>query len=120
MKKLISFKAMLVLVVALVSFTSLQAEKKSNEVKTITFNVAMDCQGCVDKVTKNISFEKGVKDLKTDLKAQQVTIKYRSDKTNIEKLTAAFKKIGYDVTVAKEGEKKAACNHDHDHKGHKH
>ncbi len=69
--------------------------KKKNKTETITCWVSMDCEGCKAKVEKNIAYEKGVKDLKVDLDTKLVTITYRSDKTNPEKLEKAIQKLGY-------------------------
>ncbi len=70
-----------------------QEKKKGKE--TITFQVdGLFCKNCQAKVEKNIAFEKGVTDLKCDLINKTVTITYKTDKTNPEKLAKAFEKIG--------------------------
>lgn len=69
------------------------------EIKTVVFETKLHCKNCVNKVKENISFEKGVKDLKVDLEAQTITIKYDSSKTSEEKLAAAIRKLGYPATV---------------------
>lgn len=61
---------------------------------------AMTCQNCENKIKTNIRYEKGVSDIVTDLKTQTVTVTYDPAKTTPAKLTEAFKKIGYTVTVA--------------------
>lgn len=97
------------------------ASEKKNE-KTVTFSVSMDCQGCVNKIQDNISYEKGVKDLKVSLDNKECTITYREDKTTEEKLIKAFNKIGYTAAVKKEKDKKASEDHEHiehDHSQHK-
>ncbi len=58
--------------VALVS----AAKAPKGEIKTVVFATKLHCKNCVAKVNENISFEKGVKDLKVDLEAQTITIKY--------------------------------------------
>ena len=69
------------------------AKKKTNVVKTKFLVESMECENCVKKIEKNIAFEKGVTDLKCDLKTHIVEVVYRSDKTTEAKLLAAFKKI---------------------------
>lgn len=72
------------------------------EVKTVVFKSdGMHCQKCAEKVNGNIAFEKGVVDLKTDVKTRTITIKYDASKTSVEKLAAALKKLGYASEVVK-------------------
>ncbi len=77
------------------------AKAPKGEIKTVVFATKLHCKNCVAKVNENISFEKGVKDLKVDLEAQTITIKYDSSKTSVEKLAAAINKLGYPATVQK-------------------
>lgn len=72
------------------------------EVKTVVFkSEGMHCGKCAEKVNGNIAFEKGVVDLKTDVKTRTITIKYDTSKTSVEKLAAALKKLGYPSEVVK-------------------
>ena len=79
-----------------------EAAKKTNVVKTKFLVESMECDNCVKTVEKNIAFERGVTDLKCDLKTQTVEVTYRSDRTTEEKLLAAFKKINKPAKVVKE------------------
>lgn len=72
------------------------------EVRTVVFKSNMHCQKCADKVNGNIAFEKGVKDLKVDVKNDTITIKYDPAKTSVEKLAAAIVKLGYTAEVVKD------------------
>jgi len=91
-----------------VSAISAQDVKKSAK-KTVTdelvvFMVSMDCHNCEQKIKKNIAYEKGVKDLNTNLETKLVTIKYQSDKTDKAKLKKSIEKLGFtctEVTAAK-------------------
>ena len=76
--------------------------------QTVVLNVDLHCQGCCDKVMKNIAFEKGVKDLVCDLKSKTVTVTYDADKTDVPTLLKAFEKIGKPAKVkeSKESPKK--------------
>lgn len=70
--------------------------------QTAKFSVSMHCKNCVKKITENMSFEKGVKDLKVDLPSKTVTITFDPKKTTVEKLHAALKKLGYETKVIAE------------------
>ncbi len=86
------------LIIALMSVTMLFAQetKKPNK-ETVIFNVEIDCDGCVNKIMKNIAFEKGVRDLLIDKEHQQVTVVYNPKKTDEQQLRKAFAKIGKPV-----------------------
>ena len=71
--------------------------KPGKELKEVTFSVSMHCEKCVGKITENISFEKGVKDLKVSLDERTVRIKYDASKTSEEKLKSAIEALGYRV-----------------------
>ena len=89
-----------------VSLASAQETKKKSKKETVTFFIeSMDCENCIKKIEKNIAFEKGVTDLTCDLSAKTVKVIYRTDKTNVKKLLAAFDKIDKKAKVLKEDEK---------------
>lgn len=107
MKKTISI---LLLLIFAVGIQTVAAAKKANR-ETVVFSVPMDCQGCVNKIEKNIAFEKGVTGLDIDFENQKVSVTYNASKTNPELLRAAFEKIGKLVrvlTCTADGEEPAA------------
>ncbi len=90
----------------------------AKDIKTVVFNTnpQMHCSSCENRIKNGLKFEKGVKDIKTDLTTKTVTIEYDADKTNTDKLVAAFAKIDYKATEASAianqsaaGEKKGGC-----------
>ena len=74
---------------------SAQQVKKTNKEEQVVFSVSMDCHNCEQKVMKNVPFEKGVKDLSTNLEKQLVTIKYQTNKTDKAKLQKSIEKLGF-------------------------
>lgn len=101
-------KQLLVLICMLVACNTLSAKDVKKKKDTVVFFIEeMDCDHCIKKIKKNISFEKGVTDLKTDLSKRTATVTYKTSKTSKTKLTAAFKKI--DMTAVSV-DKNAACN----------
>ncbi len=107
------------------------AQAKTNKQK-VTFYVYLHCDGCVNKVMKNIAYEKGVKDLECSIENQTVVVTYDANKTDIPTLQKAFAKIGKPATLTKPSETKTDANtsatiqheheehHGHDHKDHDH
>ena len=80
--------------------------QKKNKKQTTKFLVeSIHCDKCVNSIEKNISFEKGVTDMKCDLETKTVEVTYNTDRTSDDKLIAAFKKINREASVIKESEK---------------
>lgn len=72
--------------------------KRSNR-QTVVLSCNIHCQGCIDKIMKNIAFEKGVKDIACDLDTKTVTVTYDANKTDVPALLEAFKKINKPAEV---------------------
>ena len=67
----------------------------------VTFVTDIHCQKCAQKIEENVAFEKGVKDLKVNVKEKTVFIQYDSTKTDVGTLTKAIEKLGYKVLETK-------------------
>ena len=83
--------------------------------QTVTFYVDLHCQGCIDKIYKNIAYEKGVKDLKCDMETKTVIVTYDASKTDIPTLQKAFAAINKPASLTPQAEEE----HD-EHEGHHH
>lgn len=94
-----------------------KGQKESND-SEVTLSVKMHCGDCAEKVKKQLAYEKGVKDVNTDLEKQTVVVKYRNDKTDSEKLISSLSQIGYTAKVATTGcqAQKSGCCAGHTHK----
>ena len=77
----------------------LMAAGRDLRVLVMTPTPQMHCESCENKIKKNLRFESGVKKIETNLKEQTVTVTYDASKTNVEKIQAAMKEIGYDTKV---------------------
>ena len=79
------------------TFQQQDSKKKDSKknTETVTFKTTIHCQNCVKKVNDNLSFEKGVKDLKITLEDKQVTVTYDPSKTDESTLAKAIEKLGY-------------------------
>lgn len=86
-------------VVVLLSVAAVMAK----DIRTVVFKVdQMHCENCERKVKNNLKFEKGLKEIATELKTKTVTITYDAEKTNVEKLKDGFKKFDYEAVFVKE------------------
>ena len=89
-------------VVALLSVADVLAK----DIRVVVFKVSqMHCEKCEKKVKDNMRFEKGLKDIATEVKARLVTITYDAEKTNVKKLQAGFNKFKYEAEFVKETKK---------------
>lgn len=82
-----------------VSCVMLAGSKPKEPLRQVKYETTIDCKNCVKKVTENVSFEKGVKDLKAELSDKTVTIVYSPEKTDTLKLANAIRKLGYSAKV---------------------
>ena len=89
----------------------------AKDIKTVVFTTQpqMHCESCENKIKGNLRFEKGIKNIETNVDEQAITIQYDADKTNEEAIMKAFGKIGYRATkkeAAKKecSEKKENCD----------
>ena len=76
----------------------------AKDIKTVvlTTQPEMHCANCEKKIKDNIRFEKGIKNIETNLGTKTVTIEYDADKTNVQNIIEGFKKIKYEATEVKE------------------
>lgn len=93
--KTIKFLFAVVFSLTLVFASGQEKPEKQKNTEEVTLSVSMSCQKCKEKIEKNISFEKGVKDMDIDLEKKTVKIKYDPRKTNADNLEKAIGKLGF-------------------------
>lgn len=102
MKKIITLLVALVAVAGVaVAAPKAKTEKK---VATVVFTTDLDCEHCAKKVLNTIPYEKGIKDVQTDVKTKTVTVKFDEAKNSIESLKKAFESIKVKVLGTKKVE----------------
>lgn len=84
----------ILLAVAVLILAAWTADAKSR-MESVVFVTNIHCAKCVRKISDNLSFEKGVKDLKVNLEEKTITVLYDPGKTSPAKLAGAIKKLGY-------------------------
>ncbi len=89
--------------------TATASTKKESKRATTEFLTDIDCGHCVDKIMKNVPFERGVKDVAVDLSTKVATITYDAKKCSVESLIKAFSKIDVEAKVLTEEHKKTLC-----------
>ncbi len=89
------------------------AKEKSDTTVVFTVNPVMTCQNCENKIKTNLRYEKGITNIQTSLKEQNVKVTYNPKKTNVSNLMKGFSKIGYEakeVTGACQPAGKESCD----------
>ena len=101
MKRTLLFFAMLLSVIV----------ASAKDIKTVVFttNPIMHCANCENKIKTNLRYEKGVKEIQTNIPEQRVTVNYDASKTCADNIQKAFGKFGYTATVVDNGAKKSEC-----------
>ncbi len=69
-------------------------ESKFEEIKIKT---SAQCQMCKERIESGLSFEKGIKTAILNLEDKVLTVKFRTEKTDAEKIRKAVSKLGYDA-----------------------
>ena len=78
---------------------SLWAQDSRNN--TIKIGTSAQCEMCTHRIEETLTFEKGIKSAKLDLETGIITVAYRTNRTNPEKIRNAISKIGYDADDVK-------------------
>ncbi len=98
MQKTISMATVLSLVMVLLgSVNTLKAQEKSAALDTLMVHTSAVCHMCKDRIEKELGYTRGVKSVNLDLGSNNVTIVYKTDKTDADALKEALTKIGYDA-----------------------
>lgn len=74
------------------SFNSI-AEKPSK----VEIKVSSKCGMCKTKLEHDLSFVKGIVEVKLDLPTKTLTVYYKSSKINVEQIRTAINNLGYDA-----------------------
>ena len=90
-----------VFILSAMMLTAMVTLAKDIKTVVVTTNPEMHCENCENKIKGNLRFEKGIKNIITDLKTKTVTIEYDADKTNVQNIIKGFKKIKYEATELK-------------------
>lgn len=98
MKKLII--ALFLTLVCVAAFSAFAAKPKV-KTETVTYVVNMSCENCVNRLTDNLSFLKGVEDFKISLKKKTITIKFDPTKVQEETFVEKIEKLGYTAVKQK-------------------
>lgn len=74
----------------------------TDSVAWFTVDPPMTCSNCENKIKSNLRFEKGIKEINPSAADAIVSVTYNPAKTDVAKIIAGFKKIGYTATAVAE------------------
>lgn len=97
-------KQLLILISAILLLALPVEAKKKSKTETTSFTVSIDCQHCIDTITKELAFVKGVRDLAFSLEETRVDVTYRPDKISKETIAEKIRTLGYEVKIKEKGE----------------
>ncbi|PUZ24303.1 Copper chaperone CopZ [Chitinophaga costaii] len=96
----------LMTVLLLAGAGAVSAQAKKGTLATAKINLpTVQCEECSQKIERFVGHEEGVQSLKVDWKHKTATVKYFTDRTNIENVKTAIANTGFDadnVTADKE------------------
>ena len=95
--QLIKFSTMMLITAALFISANMFAQEKAKKSETVEIKSSVVCGMCEERVTKELTFEKGVTDVKVNLETKVITVTYKTSKTDKETIKKAITKIGYDA-----------------------
>ena len=90
---------LIISILALVCSANAAKPRTKASVHKVVYVTTLDCENCAKKIRENVSFEKGVKDLKVDVPTKQVAVAFDSAKTDTLALRKAINKLGYKAKV---------------------
>ncbi|MFY0254283.1 heavy-metal-associated domain-containing protein [Chitinophaga sp. 30R24] len=74
------------------------AQQKQKAIETVKINTpTVQCESCKNRIERYMAHEEGVQSVKVDYKKHITTVKYYTDRTNIENIKTGIANVGYDA-----------------------
>lgn len=86
-------KNLIITTIIILTGTMAFGQKKS--VETVTIQTSAVCEMCKTTIEEGMVYVKGVREADLSLEDFKVTVKYRADKTDPDKIKQAIAKLGY-------------------------
>jgi mercuric ion binding protein len=94
-----AFKLSLLFVLALMLSLPVmgQQAKKKSKIQVAEIKTSAQCGECDERITKALTFHKGIREIELDLDTKVLTVTYNSKKTDLESIRTAINEVGYDA-----------------------
>jgi copper chaperone CopZ len=96
MKKIAIYSTLLILVFIL-SPNVIKAQK-NKEQKTVKLQTSAHSENCKAKIEKTLAYEKGIVKSELDRETQILTVTYKPNKTDVEKIIKVIANLGHEAT----------------------
>jgi copper chaperone CopZ len=74
------------------------AQQKQKAIETVKISTpTVQCESCKNRIERYMTREEGVQSVKVDVKKHITTVKYFTDRTNIENIKTGIANAGYDA-----------------------
>ncbi|WP_143307350.1 heavy-metal-associated domain-containing protein [Chitinophaga vietnamensis] len=88
----------LVMLMLVVTVATAMAQQKQKSLLTAKISTpTVQCESCKNRIERYMAQEEGVQSVKVDYKKHTATVKYWSDRTNIENIKTGIANAGYDA-----------------------
>ena len=74
-----------------------EQKEKESKVQTIEIQTSAQCEMCKETLEGGIAFVKGVKSVNLDMETKKLTVKYKTGKTDPDKIRKEVSDLGYDA-----------------------
>ena len=81
---------------------SAQDSKNNQTIAEVTLISEMDCEVCESKIRQQLTYTRGVMDIKTDIEENTVIVKYRTKRTDVNKIIQSLSDAGIEAKVKPE------------------
>jgi copper chaperone CopZ len=85
----------LIILIIIGSPALLNGQDKEKTITTVRFSTSITCSNCVNTIMNNLPHEKGIKDVKCDLKTKEVSVTYQNQKNNPEQIKKSIERLGF-------------------------
>lgn len=74
------------------------AQQKQKSIETFKISTpTVQCESCKNRIERYMTHEEGVQSVKVDVKKHLTTVKYWTDRTNVENIKTGIANAGYDA-----------------------
>jgi copper chaperone CopZ len=74
------------------------AQQKQKAIETVKISTpTVQCESCKNRIERYMAREEGVQSVKVDFKKHITTVKYYTDRTNVENIKTGIANVGYDA-----------------------
>lgn len=93
------YKSIIVLTIlfCLININLFAQEQK--EIKIVKFLTSAHTENCKAKIEKTLAYEKGVIESELNINNQVLTVKFKPDKTTVEKIQNVIRKLNHEAEV---------------------